>query len=249
MNFKIFLIYISIFFISSCVPIEKQKLIKFDKSYSNAGFALIYDDTYYENKIVKKKIDERSLVILQRNLKPKTDVKIINILNNKSIIASVGSKSEYPKFYNSVLSKRIADELDINLDEPYIQILEINDNTMFIAKKAKTFEEEKIVAEKAPVLEIGIKDLNPTKKEKKKVINKKKFEYVIKVADFYFHDSAKSLKKRIKNETNISNVRINKISNTKFRVYLGPFYNLKSIETNYYKILKLEFENLEIIKL
>ena len=249
MNFKNFFIYISVIFISSCASLEKETNIKFNKSYSNAGFALIYDRKYHENKIIKKKIDDRSLIIFQRNLKPNTNVKIINILNNKSIIASVGPRSEYPRFYNSVLSKRIATELDINQEEPYIKILEISDNSMFIAKKAKTFDEEKIVAEKAPVLEIGIKDLNPKKKEKKEITNIKKFSYVIKIADFYFLDTAKSLKKRILNEITINNVKINKISNTKFRVYLGPYYSLKSLETNYYKILKLEFENLEIIKL
>ena len=54
----------------------------------------------------------------------------------------------------------------------YIEIILISKNSTFVAKKAKTFEEEKNVAEKAPVDGIQINDLN-AKKIKKKI--KKKF--------------------------------------------------------------------------
>ena len=53
-----------------------------------------------------------------------------------------------------LVSKRIASELELNDDEPYIIIEEIVDNSAFIAKKAKTFDEEKKVANKAPVEKI-----------------------------------------------------------------------------------------------
>ena len=43
---------------------------------------------------------------------------------------------------------------------PYFTILEILDNSIFIAKKAKTYDEEKNVAIKAPVDGISISDLN-----------------------------------------------------------------------------------------
>ena len=51
------------------------------------------------------------------------------------------------------------------------------------------FEEEKSVAEKAPVDGIQINDLNQKKKKKK--IKKQKFSYSIKVADFYYKDQQK----------------------------------------------------------
>ena len=37
--------------------------------FINKGFSLIYNDNFYDNKIISKKIDERSLVIFQKNLK------------------------------------------------------------------------------------------------------------------------------------------------------------------------------------
>ena len=66
--------------------------------FINKGFSLIYSDKFYDNKIISKKLDERSLVIFQKNLKKNTIVKITNILNNKSVIATVGSDADYPLF-------------------------------------------------------------------------------------------------------------------------------------------------------
>ena len=61
---------------------------------------------------------------------------------------------------NSVISKRIAEILELDLNEPYIEITLISKNSTFVAKKSKTFEEEKEVAEKAPVDGIKISNLN-----------------------------------------------------------------------------------------
>ena len=117
-----------------------------DNPFINKGFSLIYNDNYYDNKIISKKIDNRSLFIFQKNLKKNTIVKITNILNNKSIIGTVGINADYPSFNNAVLSVRIAEEIDLNEDEPYVEIFEVLENSVFIAKRAKMFEEEKKVA-------------------------------------------------------------------------------------------------------
>ena len=75
------------------------------------------------------------------------------------------------------------------------------------------------------------------------------FKYVIKIADFYYQETANLLKKRIKNELNLKNVKINELSKTEFRVYLGPYNNLISLKKVFNQILSLNFENIEIIKL
>ena len=247
MNFKYIFIFIFLF---SCKTIEKPNKINFDQTFSNAGFALIYDDVLFKNKTINKIIDDRSLTIFQRNLKTNTQVKITNLINNKSVLAVVGKKADYPLFFNSVISKRIATEIEIDFDEPYVQIEEINKNSSFIANKAKTFDEEREVAEKAPVLEIGIKDLNiKTDILSNKNRSSGEFKYVIKIADFYYFETAKLLKKRIVNDLDIKEVKINELSKKQFRVYLGPYKNLNNIKKNFNKIMKLEFENIEIIKL
>ena len=182
-----------------------------DNPFINKGFSLIYSDKFYDNKIISKKIDERSLVIFQKNLKKNTIVKITNILNNKSVIATVGSNADYPLFNNAVLSLRIADEIELNENEPYVEILEILQDSVFVAKKAKTFDEEKNVASKAPVNNISISDLNIKETNTNNEISKK-FSYTIKIADFYFNDTAKMMVNRSMKETLIKNVNIKKIS-------------------------------------
>ena len=216
-------------------------------AYSNKGFALIYSEDLLKQKIIDKKIDERSLVILQKKLKTNTLVKITNILNNKSLIATVRKSSKYPSFNNSVLSLRIAEELELDIDQPYVEVLEILDNSIFVAKKAKIYDEEKNVAFKAPVNSININDLNVVKNNvQKKLITR--FSYIVKIADFYFNDTALMMVNRIKVESYIKDPKIEKISDKKYRVYLGPFDNINSLQKSYNDISILEFENIEIIK-
>ena len=182
-----------------------------DNPFINKGFSLIYNDKLYDNKIISKKIDERSLVVFQKNLKKNTIVKITNILNNKSIIGTVGNNADYPVFNNAVLSLRIADGISLNENEPYVEILEVLQDSVFVAKRAKMFEEEKNVASKAPVNSIKINDLNIGKtKIKNKISNK--FSYEIKIADFYFNDTASLLVDRIIKETMIKDIKIKKIN-------------------------------------
>jgi len=218
-----------------------------DNPFINKGFSLIYSDKFYEDEIISKKIDERSLVIFQKNLKKNTIVKITNILNNKSIIGTVGSNADYPLFNNAVLSLRIADEIGLNENEPYVEILEVLEGSVFVAKRAKMFEEEKKVASMAPVNNISISDLNIKEINTKNELSKK-FSYKIKIADFYFNDTASLLLDRIIKETNIKYAKIKKINEKKYRVYAGPFNNINSLQKSFNDISLLEFENIEIIK-
>ena len=247
MNYRFLIIFILICY--SCTPIDSTKKIRFDKVYTNSGFTLVYDDDYFKNKVVSKKIDNRSLIIFSRNLKPNTDIKITNLINNKSVIAKVGERSKYPEFYNSVISKRIAKEINLNILEPYVRVTEINKNSTFVANKTKTFKEERKVAEKVPVAEIGIKDLSIKPIDNIEAKKDDRFIYVIKVADFYYEQTAKLMKKRIKKEINLKNVNISKMSDTKFRVFLGPYNDLISLKKSFNKLLILEFENIEILKI
>jgi hypothetical protein len=220
---------------------------KIEKKFINSGFALIYNNELANNKIVSKKIEDRSLTIFQSRLKKGSSVKVTNLTNGKVIIAKVGNNASYPLFFNSVISKRIASELELDNNEPYIEIMLIPENYMFIAKKAKTFDEEKKVANKAPVDGIKISDLKkPLINIKKKI--KKKFSYNLKIADFYYDYSANNLVQRIENETSVSDVKIKKISDTKFRVFLGPFNDIKKLQESFESINILEFENLEILR-
>ena len=248
MFYKFFFLFI-LMCLNSCIenPIKQtNKIISNKEFFSNKGFTLVYSDDLFTEKYLNKKLKERELLIFQKNLKKDTKVKITNLVNNRSILVRVGQPANYPKFYNSVISKRIAKEIDLNLDEPYIKISEFGTNSAFVAKRAKTFDEEKNVATKVPVDEIKVSELTKTTKTMTE-INKKRFNYIIKIADLYFIDSANALVTRIKDETVIKNVFINNLSKSKYRVYLGPFDNINLLQKAFNDIEVLEFENIEII--
>ena len=251
MNYKSLLILFFIFLLG-CEQNNLNKNVidqEIPIKYKNSGFALVYDSVLKKKKKISKKIDTRSLLIFQKNLKKNSFVKITNPINQKTVIAEVISNNvKFSEFYNSVITKRIAEELSLDLNEPYIDLILISQNSTFIAKKAKTFNEEKKVAEKAPVDGIQIDNLGVTKQQKKETTNDKIFNYSIKIADFYYKDSAKSMSNRIINETNIKNPIIKTISNTKYRVLLGPFNDIKKLEDSFNEIKSLDFENIEILK-
>ena len=247
MNYKILLIFFVTFVFFGCDKniSKKNKIdINIQKKYSNAGFALIYDENL--NKI--KKMDDRSLSIYHKSLKRKSAIKITNPKNGKSLIAEVKSnRQKFSEFYNSIISKRIAEDLELDLNEPYIEIILISRDSTFVAKKSKTFEEEKKVAEKAPIDGIQINDLNDSNKKDEKIINEK-FSFSIKLADFYYKTTAQMMISRIKNETTIKNSKIIELSKTKFRVLIGPFNDIKSLKETFEKLRSLNFENIEMLK-
>ena len=248
MNYKFLIILLLSLFIFSCETSVDYKINKkdfnFEKKYNNSGFALIYNDSF--KKI--KKLDDRSLEIYHKTLKKNSIIRITNPVNGKYLIAKVKSnKINFSNFYNSILSLRIAEELELDFNEPYVEILLIPKNSTFVAKKAKMFEEERTVAEKVPVDGIQINDLNLQTK-KKKTVKEKNFSYSIKVADFYYKKTAEIMIEKIKKEALIRNLKIIRLSETKYRVLIGPFNDIKTLKDSFEKMDSLNFENLEILK-
>ena len=252
MNYKIILLFLLLLtFSCTDANFTKKKVsnsIVFQK-YSNNGFTLVYSDELIKNKTVNKKLNDRELFVFQKNLKKNTPVKITNLLNNKTIIAKVKSKSKYPNFYNSVITTRIANEIELDLNEPFIHIETIDQNSTFYAGKAKIFDEEKNVADKAPVEGVKIDNISSEKQVKiKDTKSTKKFNYIIKIANFYYKDSAKLVKERIMSETNIKNINIDKIKMNNYRLSVGPYKSIQKLRNDFEKMETLYFENLELIK-
>ena len=241
MNYKSFILIL--FFLTSCTVQSTQYS---ENIFSNRGFTLLSDDSLIEKKILKKNLDERSLEIVHDTLPRGTKIRIINLLNDKSVTAIVKTRNKDLSFYNSILSKRIFDELDISPKEPYVEISKIRENKTFIAKKSKIFDEEKKVANKAPVKSISINEIGTPKS--KKIDDRKSFNYSIKITEFYFLKNANELKKRIENETSLKNINIISINDTRHRVLLGPYSNINTLQSAYNSINKLNFENIELIR-
>ncbi len=248
MKFRNILILLIIIFVNGCAEFDnsnsKKINSKLEKKYKNSGFTLIYN----ENLDIKI-LNDRSLNIYHKHLKKKSFVKITNPVNGKSLIAEVKSnKIKFSNFYNSVITNRIAETLELNIKEPFIEIVLISKNSTFIAKKAKTFEEEKEIADKAPIDGIKISSLNNEAQDISKKTSNDKFSYSIKVADFYYQKTAQLMIDRIKSETSIKDIKIIQFSKTNYRVLIGPFSDINSLRESFEKMNSLYFENLEILK-
>ena len=136
-------------------------------------------------------------------------------------------------------------ELDVN--NPYVEIIEIKKNKTFIAKESNMYDEEKNVEEKAPVNEIEMDDLSKQESapDKKKI---KKYNFIIVINDFYYIDSANNLKNELEKKTNLKNITIKKINDNKYRLSAGPFKNFNALKTSYISLNNLGFESLNIYK-
>ncbi len=227
--------------------IKKKELVNI--VYSNKGFALIYSKDL--NISLEYKLEDTSINILSPNLPNGTPVRITNIINGKSLLTVVKNKTILPIYYNSVITNRIVSELSINPSEPYVHIETINSNKLYVANDVKTYDEEKEVANKAPVDDIMVQSisLETEKKESKTENFATNFNYIIKFADFYFEDSAIMLKNRLFEEYKIENILIKKLSQNNFRVYKGPYKDFEKLKKGFDNIEYLDFDSIEIIKL
>ena len=248
MIIKKIILLLSISLLFSCANYNsnnKKKTIE-KKYYSSKGFALIYEENLFNQKIISKKIKNNEFHIVHNRLKPRTPVKIINPENSKFIITHVYKNATYPKIFNVVISNKIATALELDLDNPYIEIIETKKNKTFVAKKSNIFDEEKNVAEKAPVDEIKMDDITNDKTNNN---NQSKTNiFLISINDFYYKDSAINLKNEINKKTKMENIYIKKINSTKYSLLVGPFKSFNTLKNSYISLNNLGFEDLTIYK-
>jgi rare lipoprotein A (peptidoglycan hydrolase) len=245
---KNYIIFCILFFILGCADYQSTEIKKKEKKYfSSTGFALIYEDNFFNDKIINKKLNNDEIIVMHSFLKKNTNISITNPDNSKSIKAKVNINAKYPKIFNIVISKKIASFLEIDLKNPYVEINEIKKNKTFIAKEGNIFDEEKKVAGKAPVDEIIMDDITkePTVQKKKKSRN---FKFSVIISDFYYINSANNLKNELIKKTKINNISVIKINNNKYRLLVGPFENFNALKTAYISLNKLGFEELNIYK-
>ena len=166
----------------------------------------------------------------------------MNVIETK-----VFKKANYPKIFNMIISKKTAELLELNLDNPYIEILEVKKNKTFIAKESNTFEEEKNVAETAPVNEVLVNDLSKEKILLTEKINKKN-NFILVISDFYYLNSANNLKIELFKKTKFDNFYVKKIEKNVYRLYVGPFQNFNALKSTYISLNNLGFDDLNIYK-
>ena len=135
--------------------------------------------------------------------------------------------------------------LELNPENPYVEVLEVKKNKTFVAKESNTFEEERNVATKVPVEKIKMDDITESNISEKKE-TQISYNFILVVSDFYYLNSAQDLKKDLEKQIKIQNFRIRKISNNKYRLLAGPFKNFNALKSTYISLNNLGFESLNI---
>ena len=243
---KLLLIIFTSLSATSCAEYSVKNYKKSEKNYfSSSGFAMIFEEKYFKERIISKKLDNNDFRLMHNSLKVNTPVKIINPINSKFIETKVFKKGTYPAIFNSVVNKKIATFLDLNPDSPFVEIIELKKNYRFIAKEGNIFDEEKNVAEKVPVGEIEVDNISDVQidTEKPKVKNQ---NFFVIISDFYYQNSANSLKNKLINELNIDNMSVIKINNNTYRLLVGPFKNFNALKTTYISLNNFGFESLNV---
>ena len=128
------------FFLISCT--QNYSKSQLNKTFNSKGFAYIYSEEDFINKVIKKKLDKNSLQIAHNKLRPGSLIKIINIKTNDSIILKNNKRFQYPEFYKILITKPVAETLNLQTDLPLVEVIEVKKNKSFVAKKTKIFKEE-----------------------------------------------------------------------------------------------------------
>ena len=114
------MLIICILTLNSCADYKvnktKERIEK--QYYSSKGFALVYNDDLYKQKVINKKINNEDIRVMHTFLKTNTPIIIINPINSKIVKTKIYKKASYPKIFNSIISKKIALILELDLNNP-----------------------------------------------------------------------------------------------------------------------------------
>ncbi len=242
MKYKI--IYLLFFLITACTP--QLTTLNIKEPYVSTGFAYIYNEFDFNKKIIQSKMNNELLQISHQNLKTGTLIKISNPKNKESLVLKNIKRIRYPDFYKILITNSVAKKLKLDKDLPLLEIIEVKKNKSFIAKEAKTYNEEKNISSKAPVASIKISNISKGKKESPK---KKKDQVFIHLGSFYSVKTANFLKQRISKDLpdfDINKLKINKRNNKQTLVISGPYNSINSVKNDYIKLKSFGFEELDI---
>ena len=242
MKYKFFILVL--FFLTSCAQTLSNSKLK--QTYSAKGFAYVYNEDDFVNKLIDKELDNNSLQIAHDKLRPGTLIKIINIKTNDSIILKNNKRFKYPEFYKILITEPVARKINLQLDSPMVEVIEVKKNKSFVAEKTKIYKEEEKIHNNAPVESVKINNISKNDNNKKSVI---KDNFYIIVGEFYSKESAFFLKKRITQELTSFNSRklyIKSKKSNKITLISGPYNSINLMKNDYIQLKNFGFEELDI---
>ena len=124
---KKIILFSIIVLLTSCAnyKIDKSAQKKEKKYYSSNGFALIYEDTLFENGVVNKKLNNKDLIVMHSTLKKNTPIKITNPESLKVIETKIFKRADYPMIFNILISQKAAQILELDVNNPYVKVSEV----------------------------------------------------------------------------------------------------------------------------
>ena len=109
MKFRLFLFF---FIILSCSP--QFSTLNKKQPYTAKGFAFIYNNNDFKEKIIKGSMNNDILQISHQYLRTGTLLKIINPKNKKSVVLKNVKRIKYPDFYKVLITEPVAKKLDLD---------------------------------------------------------------------------------------------------------------------------------------
>ena len=240
MKFKIIIFFILLI---SCA--SNQNMMQYKKPYNSKGFAFIFSEADFKNGLINGRLDNSIMQISHRSLKTNSLIKIINPITNKTLTLKNHKRLKYPEMYKVLITKPVADKLDLDSNLPLVEIMEQKKNKSFVAKKAKIFNEEKKISKNAPVTSVQISNISKNKMKKKSSID----QIFILIASFYSKETAEFLKKRITKELpnyDIKKLKIRKKKDKEINLISGPYKTINLMKNDYIQLKKFGFEDLDI---
>jgi hypothetical protein len=169
--------------------------------------------------------------------------KIISYLQKDSLIKITNKKNKISKVYKVddqlkstdsriiYLPEIVYDEIRLNREFPLVLVQSIRENKSFIAKKAKTFDEEKKINKK-----VKIETIEVLKIDNQKVVTKKIF---LDFGPFYYKTYSETLFRLL--SLNIKNKKLiyKDYAPKNHIISIGPLKNLTEYDNIYLKLGKI----------
>jgi len=241
MKYSLFFLY---FAIISCTQNSVNIVPK--ASFSSKGFAYVYNNSDYENKTIKGKLDNESFQVAHYSIKPGALIRIVNVETKEEIILKNSKRFQFPDFYKILITEPVASKINLNYELPLVEVSVLKKNKSFVAKKTKIYKEEEKIHSNAPVEIVKIDNISKNKQKKQKTVKK---NFYIVIGDFYSKKSINLLKDRIKNELSgydSKKLSTNSIKTNKIRLLSGPYNSINLMKNDYIQLKKFGFEELDI---
>tara|TARA_B100000963_G_scaffold305230_1_gene279361 strand:- start:8835 stop:9479 length:645 start_codon:yes stop_codon:yes gene_type:complete len=160
-----------------------------------------------------------------------TIFRITNVEIKESIVVTTNEKSKNLGSRVITLPNDIFRKLKLDKNLPLIHMQSLRKNKIYIAKKTKTFEQEKRVDKKIKIEKINVMNLSEKKKIKDKIY--------LNFGPFYNKTYANQMYKVLNFKINNKNLIFKDYKDNNYKISVGPLNNLKEYDKIYLKLGKI----------